>query len=81
MLAAAVAEAGVPVLVNASAVGYYGDTGDRVVDETARAGDRFPGPAVSGLGGGDPSAAQAGVRVVLARTGLVLAPRAGCSAG
>ena len=34
VLATAVADAGVGVLVNASAVGYYGDTKDRVVDET-----------------------------------------------
>ena len=38
---AAVAEAGVPVLVNASAVGYYGDTRDRIVDETAPPGAGF----------------------------------------
>ena len=35
VLSAAVVEAGVPVLINASAVGYYGDTRGRTVDETA----------------------------------------------
>jgi uncharacterized protein (TIGR01777 family) len=30
------------VFVQASGVGYYGDTGDKVVDETGRAGDDFP---------------------------------------
>ena len=34
-------EAGVRVLINASAVGYYGDTGDRTVDETAPPGAGF----------------------------------------
>ena len=34
-------EAGVPALINASAVGYYGDTGSRIVDETAPAGSGF----------------------------------------
>ncbi len=33
--------AGVPVLVNASAVGIYGDTGDAVVDETQIAGSGY----------------------------------------
>src|SRR5919197_1884647 len=32
---------GPPVLLAASAIGYYGDTGDREVDEDARAGDSF----------------------------------------
>ena len=38
VLSTAVVEAGVPTLINASAVGYYGDTGGRVADETAPAG-------------------------------------------
>ncbi len=41
VLSAAVADAGVGVLINASAVGYYGDTKDRAVDETASAGTGF----------------------------------------
>jgi NAD dependent epimerase/dehydratase family enzyme len=41
VLAAAVAEHRVPVLVNASGVGYYGDTGDRQVDESAPLGSGF----------------------------------------
>ena len=53
VLSAAVVEAGVPVLINASAVGYYGDTGSRIADESAPAGRRVSGPAVSGLGGRD----------------------------
>src|SRR5271155_5126297 len=41
VLSAAVADAGVETLINASAVGYYGDTKSRVVDETASAGRGF----------------------------------------
>ncbi len=46
VLAAAVAERGIPVLVNASAVGYYGDTGDRESDEDSAERAGFPGGAV-----------------------------------
>ncbi|MEK1106381.1 epimerase, partial [Mycobacterium ulcerans] len=38
VLSSAVADAGVPPLINASAVGYYGDTRDRVVDDNDPAG-------------------------------------------
>src|SRR5271154_2044185 len=38
VLSAAVADAGVPTLVNASAVGFYGNTMDCTVDETTTAG-------------------------------------------
>src|ERR1700736_436260 len=41
VLSTAVADAGIGVLVNASAVGYYGDTRDRVVVETDSAGTGF----------------------------------------
>src|SRR5213075_1709922 len=41
VLAGAVAEHGVPVLLNSSSVAYYGDTGERVVDETTPAGTGF----------------------------------------
>ena len=50
VLANAVADAGVETLINASAVGYYGNTRDRVVDENDAAGSGFPRPAVRGLG-------------------------------
>jgi len=77
VIAAAVAEAGIPVLVNASAVGYYGDTGDRIVDESAPAGDGFLAGLCADWEAAARPAEQAGTRVVLARTGLVLAPGGG----
>ena len=77
VLAGAVVEAGVPVLVNSSAVGYYGDTRDRVVDETAGAGDGFLAGLCVDWEAATATAAAAGVRVVLVRTGLVLSSSGG----
>jgi uncharacterized protein len=77
VLSSAVVEAGVPVLVNASAVGYYGDTRDRVVDESAPAGRGFLAGLCQDWEAASASATHAGVRVVLVRTGLVLAPSGG----
>jgi uncharacterized protein (TIGR01777 family) len=63
---------GAPVLIAASAVGYYGDTGDREVDEDAPSGDTFlSGVCRQWEAAADPARA-AGVRVVHLRTGLVL---------
>src|SRR6201996_4095716 len=69
VLSAAVAEAGVGVLVNASAVGYYGDTKDRSVDETDSAGTGFLAQLCQDWEAASSPAQQAGTRVVLARTG------------
>jgi uncharacterized protein len=77
VLSAAVAEAGVGVLVNASAVGYYGDTKDRAVDETDSAGRGFLAQLCQDWERATSPARQAGARVVLARTGLVLASSGG----
>ena len=77
VIAAAVAEAGVPVLVNASAVGYYGDTGDRVIDETATAGTGFLAQLCADWEAATEPAVAGGARVVLTRTGLVLSPSGG----
>jgi uncharacterized protein (TIGR01777 family) len=77
VLSSAVVAAGVPVLVNASAVGYYGDTRDRVVDESAPAGRGFLAGLCQDWEAATESAAHGGVRVVLVRTGLVLAPTGG----
>jgi uncharacterized protein len=77
VLAAAVVDAGVPVLLNASAVGYYGDTRDRTTDESAPAGRGFLAQLCQDWEAATAPAADSGVRVVLARTGLVLSPSGG----
>ena len=64
-----------PVLVNASAVGYYGDCGDTPLDESAPAGDDF----LAGLTvQWEEQAARAGrgsTRVTMLRIAVVLDPR------
>ena len=77
VLSTAVVEAGVGVLISASAVGFYGDTGDRVADETAPAGTGFLAQLCVDWEAATLTAQQAGVRVVLARTGLVVSPSGG----
>ncbi|MDO0976129.1 TIGR01777 family oxidoreductase [Mycolicibacterium frederiksbergense] len=77
VLAAAVAEAGVPLLVNASAVGFYGDTRNRVVDESTPHGAGFLAQLCVDWEAATAAAADAGARVVLLRTGLVLSPSGG----
>jgi hypothetical protein len=73
-LARSLKEYGGPrTLVCASAVGYYGDTGDRLVEEDAPAGSSFlAGVCRKWEAAADP-ARDAGVRVAHLRTGLVLA--------
>ncbi|WAJ43102.1 TIGR01777 family oxidoreductase [Mycobacterium sp. Aquia_216] len=77
VLANAVAEAGVQTLINASAVGYYGDTKDRVVDENDRAGTGFLARLCEDWEAATLPAQYGGARVVLARTGLVMAAAGG----
>jgi uncharacterized protein len=77
VLASAVVEAGVPVLVNASAVGYYGDTGSHTVDETAPAGAGFLAQLCQDWEAAVGPAENDGARVVLLRTGLVLTEAGG----
>ncbi|MFJ3669970.1 TIGR01777 family oxidoreductase [Streptomyces sp. NPDC090106] len=78
-VARAVAESAAPprVLVSASATGYYGDTGDRVIGEDAPVGDDFlAGVCADWEASADP-AREAGVRVVHPRTGLVVSAKGG----
>ncbi len=77
VLAGAVADAGVPVLINASAVGYYGDTRDRVTDESAPEGRGFLAGLCAGWEAATAPAVAAGSRVVLLRSGLVMSPAGG----
>lgn len=65
-------EGGPAVLVNGSAVGYYGPGGDRVLDESAPAGEDFLGGVAAAWERATEPAGVRGARVVLVRTGLVL---------
>ncbi|MFD2092143.1 TIGR01777 family oxidoreductase [Blastococcus deserti] len=60
------------VLVNASGIGYYGDTGDALIREDAPPGQDFLARLCVQWEGATAPAAESGVRVVLLRTGLVL---------
>lgn len=73
VLSEAVAQARVPVLLNASAAGYYGDTGDADVDESAPAATDFLGTMCGEWEDATAVAAASGARVVLLRTSNVLA--------
>jgi uncharacterized protein (TIGR01777 family) len=78
VLAAATAEHRVPVLVSASGINYYGDTGDRAVDESAPAGTRgFLTAITRDWEAATRAAEEGGARVVRVRTGLVLSARGG----
>ncbi|MFI6338198.1 TIGR01777 family oxidoreductase [Streptomyces sp. NPDC050535] len=74
-LADAVASLDAPprVFVNGSAIGFYGDTGDRAVDESAPPGDGFLSSVCVEWEGATAAAEGAGIRTVFARTGLVVA--------
>ncbi|MBB1246393.1 TIGR01777 family protein [Streptomyces durbertensis] len=64
-------------LVCGSAVGYYGDTGDRAVDEADPPGDGFLAEVCVAWEAAAAPATAAGVRTVFARTGLVVAAEGG----
>jgi uncharacterized protein len=79
VLAGALAKLGQPpaTLVAASAIGWYGDTGGREVDESAPAGPAFLSRLVQDWEAAATPAADTGIRVVHLRSGLVLTPRGG----
>ncbi|HEU5030277.1 MAG TPA: TIGR01777 family oxidoreductase [Spirillospora sp.] len=62
-----------PVLVCGSAIGFYGDTGDREADEKSPMGAGFLAALVRDWEAAAAPAREAGVRVVHPRTGVVLA--------
>ena len=51
---------GPKVLVSQSAVGYYGDRGDAMIDESTPPGERLPGPDPGGVGAGGARLPRAG---------------------
>lgn len=65
------------VLLAASAVGWYGDTGSAAVDETAPNGSGFLATLVRDWEQATIPAQAAGVRVVNLRSGIVLSSRGG----
>lgn len=77
LLARTIARAGVPALINGSAVGYYGHTGSTEVTEDSPPGTGFLADLCRRWEAATLPASEAGARVVLARTGLVLSPSGG----
>lgn len=65
------------VLLSGSAVGIYGDRGDEVLDERSGAGQDFLASVATEWERAADPARDAGLRVVLLRTGLVLAADGG----
>lgn len=78
-IAEAVASLDTPprVLVSGSAIGFYGDTGERAVDESAPPGEGFLADLCQEWEEAAGAAQEAGVRTVFARTGLVVAGEGG----
>ena len=67
-------------LINASAIGYYGDRGDETLTEDAGPGRDFLAELGVEWEREALAAGQGGARVVLLRTGIVLDPREGALA-
>jgi len=65
------------VLVCASAVGYYGDRGDEILDETSAAGSGFLADVCQAWEREALAARELGVRVACMRIGMVLAQSGG----
>jgi len=78
-LAGALAAASPPpsVLLSGSAIGWYGDTGGREVDESSPAGSGFLPSVVREWEAAARQAEEAGIRVVTMRSGVVISRRGG----
>jgi uncharacterized protein (TIGR01777 family) len=77
-IATALADLGEPIaLVSGSAMGAYGDRGDELLTEDSETGKGFLADVVRAWEGATAPAHNAGLRVVHARTGLVLTPDGG----
>ncbi len=64
-------------IVSASAVGFYGDSGEMVVDESSEPGDGFLADVCKKWEEATAAAVQAGIRVVNIRLGVVLSAAGG----
>jgi uncharacterized protein len=78
-LAGALAAASAPpaVLLSGSAIGWYGDTGGREVDESSPAGSGFLSGVVREWEAATRPAQEAGIRVITMRSGVVMSRRGG----
>ena len=65
------------LLISGSAIGYYGDTGDNVVDEDSPRGTGFLSDVATQWEAATQAAEDAGIRTVHIRTGIVLSPDGG----
>ena len=77
VLAEAVVKSDVSTLVNASGVHYYGNPGDRLLDETGSPGTGFLAQLCVDWESATDPAAESGARVVTLRSGGVLSRRGG----
>jgi uncharacterized protein len=66
-----------PVLVSASAVGFYGDRGDEELTESSTAGTGFLAELCQAWEGAAESATGCGIRTVHLRTGIVISATGG----
>ncbi len=65
------------VLVSASAVGYYGNRGDEILNESSAAGDDFLAELCGDWEAEALRAQSSGIRTVLARFGIILSAKGG----
>jgi uncharacterized protein len=65
------------VLLQASAIGYYGKTGERTLTESDPPGDDFLGQACAAWEGATKAVEDLGMRHIVTRTGLVVARKGG----
>ncbi|MDP9075688.1 MAG: TIGR01777 family oxidoreductase [Actinomycetota bacterium] len=68
---------GPSVLISGSAIGFYGDRGDELLDEDSEAGTGFLADVCSRWEAATAPAEAAGIRVAHIRTGVVLSPAGG----
>lgn len=68
------------VLINASAIGFYGNRGDELVTETSSPGNDFLADVCKEWEGATRSASKSGIRVIHARFGAVLSAKGGALA-